>query len=113
MNKLFVAVAVAGVATILVFINAYARDDAFDSKGNLFVGDAYSGTIFKFTPDGKKSMFASGLMPDDVYDLAFDRTGNLLVWDEENELGLKVTRQGTKTTYCTAVGPKTRVCDNS
>src|SRR6266446_2657542 len=99
MNRCVVALTVAGLATILVSINAHARNDAFDSKGNLFVGDAYSGTIFKYTPDGKKITFASGLMPDDGYELAFDRTGNLFVSDEENELVLKLTSQGKRTTF--------------
>src|SRR6266699_2808480 len=113
MNKLFVALAVAGLATILVFINAYARNDAFDSKGNLFVGDAYSGTIFKYTPDGTKSTFTSGLMPDGGYDLAFDRTGNLFVSDEENELVLKFTPQGKKTTFATGVRARALIFDNA
>src|SRR5207253_4112338 len=34
---------------------------AFDASGNLFEADQASGTIFKFTPAGAKSTFASGL----------------------------------------------------
>src|SRR5436190_10363289 len=113
MNKLFVALAVAGLATILVSVNAHARNDAFDSKGNLFVGDAYSGTIFKYTSDGTKSTFTSGLMPDGGYDLAFDRTGNLFVSDEENELVLKFTPQGKKTTFATGVRARALIFDNA
>src|SRR6266480_2310865 len=113
MNRRVVALTVACLATILVFINAYARNDAFDSKGNLFVGDAYSGTIFKYTPDGTKSTFTSGLMPDGGYDLAFDRTGNLFVSDEENELVLKFTPQGKKTTFATGVRARALIFDNA
>src|SRR5206468_7767342 len=98
---------------ILFCINTYTSNDAFDSKSNLFVGDAYSGTIFKYTPDGKKSMFASGLMPDGSYDLAFDRTGNLFVSDEENELVLKFTPQGKKTTFATGVRARALIFDNA
>src|SRR5206468_10627533 len=111
MNKLFVALVVAGLATILVFINAYARNDAFDSKGNLFVGDAYSGTIFKYTPDGTKSTFTTGLAPDGGYDLAFDRTVYLIVSDEENELIFKFKTDGKKTTFATCVRTMTLIFD--
>src|SRR5207247_6218208 len=78
MNKLFVALTVAALTTILVSINTHARHQAFDGKGNLFVAD-YSGTISKYTPDGTKSTFTYGLMPEGVYDVVFDRAGNLFV----------------------------------
>src|SRR5439155_238110 len=113
MNRCVVALTVSGLATILVSATAHARNDAFDGKGNLFVADADRGTIFKFTADGKKSMFASGLMPDDGYDLAFDRTGNLFVSDEENELVLKFTPQGKKTTFGTGVRARALIFDNA
>src|SRR5438034_1133112 len=103
MNKLFVALAVAGLATILVFINAYARNDAFDSKGNLFVGDAYSGTIFKYTPDGKKSTFASGVMP---LELAFDRSGNLFAADYYSHSIFKFAPDGSKCTFAADLTPE-------
>src|SRR5438093_2320403 len=113
MNRCVVALTVSGLATILVSATAHARNDAFDGKGNLFVADADRGTIFKFTADGKKSMFASGLMPDDGYDLAFDRTGNLFVSDEENELVLKFTPQGKRTTFGTGVRARALIFDNA
>jgi serine/threonine-protein kinase len=112
-NKLFTAVTLTSLATILVLINAHAGNDVFDSKGNLFVADADSGTIFKFMPDGKKSVFASGLMPGGGYDLAFDRTGNLFMSDEENDLILKFTPQGKKTTFSTGVRPRALVFDKA
>src|SRR5881397_827219 len=103
MNRLLVALTVFALATILVSINAHAHNDAFDGKGNLFVADAYSGRIFKYTPDGTKSAFASGLMPDGGYDVAFDRAGNLFVSDEANELIFKFTPDGKKATFATGV----------
>jgi sugar lactone lactonase YvrE len=103
MKRLFIALTVSGLATILVSVNAHARNEAFDGKGNLFVADAYSGKIFKYTPDGMKSVFASGLMPDGGYNVAFDRAGNLFVSDEANELIFKFTPDGKKTTFGTGV----------
>jgi sugar lactone lactonase YvrE len=106
MNRRFVALTVACLATIFVSINAHARNDAFDRKGNLFVADADRGMIFKFTPDGKKSMFASGLVSDGGYGVAFDRTDNLFVSDEANDLIFKFRSDGKKATFATGVrGP--------
>src|ERR1051326_1815147 len=34
---------------------------AFDSAGNLFVGNYFGGNILKFTPDGTGSIFAVGV----------------------------------------------------
>jgi hypothetical protein len=50
---------------------------AFDSNGNLFEADIYSDTIYKFTPNGTRSTFATGLYY--PRDLAFDKNGNLFV----------------------------------
>src|SRR6266487_3967936 len=110
MNKLFVALAVAGLATILLFINAHARNDAFDSKGNLFVGDAYSGTIFKFTPNGKKSTFASDLSPGAA---AFDSAGNLFVSDSRSNSILKFTPDRKKSTFASGISPLELAFDRS
>ena len=77
MNKAFITLIIANVGTILVSISAQASGMAFDGAGNLFFGTG-NGSIFKLTPDGKKSIFASGLEPEQ---LAFDRSGNLFVSD--------------------------------
>src|SRR5947199_8424635 len=58
-------------------------------------------------------MVASGVTPDDRYDLTFDRTGNLFVSDEENELVLKCTPQGKKTTFGTWVRARALIFDNA
>jgi sugar lactone lactonase YvrE len=47
------------------------------APGDLYVSDLGDGNIFKFTPDGTKSTFASGLAG--LGGLAFDRSGNLFV----------------------------------
>src|SRR6266704_544010 len=112
MNKLFVALTVAALTTVLVSINTHARHQAFDGKGNLFVAD-YSGTISKYTPDGTKSTFTYGLMPEGVYDVVFDRAGNLFVSDGRSKSILKFTPDGTKSTFAPGVTPIELVFDHS
>src|SRR5213592_3445878 len=112
MNKLFVALTVAALTTILVSINTHARHQAFDGKGNLFVAD-YSGTISKYTPDGTKSTFTYGLMPEGVYDVVFDRAGNLFASDGRSKSILKFTPDGKKSTFASGVTPDELIFDHS
>src|SRR5439155_1362151 len=112
MNKLFVALTVAALTTILVSVNTHARHQAFDGKGNLFVAD-YSGTISKYTPDGTKSTFTYGLMPEGVYDVVFDRAGNLFVSDRGSKSILKFTPDGKKSTFASGVTPVELIFDHS
>ncbi len=83
MNKAPIALIVASLGTILVSISARAGSLAFDAAGNLF--ESRSDSISKFTPDGKRSTFASGITraPGRIcsHDLAFDDKGNLFVVD--------------------------------
>src|SRR5207249_4324593 len=88
--------------TILVSVNTHARHQAFDGKGNLFVAD-YSGTISKYTPDGTKSTFTYGLMPEGVFDVVFDRAGNLFVSDGGSKSILKFTPDGKKSAFASGV----------
>ena len=54
-------VTVIGLAAALVPVNSFA------APGDLFEADFFSRTIFKFTPAGTKSTFASGLnLPEDL-----------------------------------------------
>jgi sugar lactone lactonase YvrE len=103
MRKLFVAVTIAVLGTILVSVSAHARGLAFDRAGNLFMADPDSHSIFKFTPAGNKSTFASGLSTDGVYDLAFDAAGNLFGSDEGSRSILKFTPDGKKSTFVTGI----------
>ena len=84
---------------------------AFDQAGNLFLADSFDQTIFKFTADGTRSVFAgpsafaSDLHPEG---LAFDSAGNLFVG--VNDFGnlsngeiLKFTPAGTESTFTTGL----------
>src|SRR5437762_4180540 len=98
LNRLFIVVTVTGLATMLAAVSAHAGGLAFDAAGNLF--ERGKDSIFKFTPDGKKSTFASGLNSNSgVYNLAFDTAGNLFVSDEESHSILKFTPDGKRSTF--------------
>jgi len=84
------------------------------SAQNLFVSgrDAGGGEIFKFTWDGRQSIFASGLYK--PWDVAFDSTGNLYFVDYEilnddagglrgNAAIYKITPNGTLTIVASRV----------
>jgi sugar lactone lactonase YvrE len=102
MNKPFTTLIIVSLGTILFSTSAHAaRNLAFDDKGNLFVADRNSGSILKFTSDGKRSTFASDLVPDH---LGFDRSGNLFVWD--GNAILKFTPDGKKSTFASGLAPE-------
>src|SRR6266480_2261618 len=96
MKRIFIGLTVAGLATMLVAVSARGGSMAFDDKGNLFVADRDSGSILKFTSDGKRSTFASRLAPEN---LAFDRSGNLFVTDHVSSSILKFTPEAKKSTF--------------
>ena len=66
---------IASVATVLLPICAFAAPQI------LFESDFQSGTIFKFTPDGTRITFASGLSGPGG--LALDASGNLFETNEQ------------------------------
>ena len=74
---------------------------AFDSAGNLFEADFGSGTIFKFTPTGTKTPFASGLSG--PIGLAFDGSGNLFESDFTSGTIFIFTPAGIKSTFTTGL----------
>src|SRR5439155_1425853 len=119
MEKLFVAVTIACLGTILISVSAHAaRNLAPDDKGNLFVADTDSASILKFTSDGKKSTFASGVSP---YKMAVDGAGNLFVTqDVSSNLFVKgdvspsifrFTPEGKKSTLASGVSPDKMAVD--
>src|SRR5947208_637052 len=99
MKRLFVAVTIACLGTMLVSVSAHAaRNLAVDDKSNLFVADTDS--ILKFTPDGKKNTFATGINPGD---LVFDGAGNVFVTDPGSDSIFKFTPDGKKSTFATGI----------
>jgi sugar lactone lactonase YvrE len=82
---------------------------AFDHSGNLFVADHAAETIFKFTPDGTRSIFVTGVRLSDGNGLAFDAADNLFVLSPSGEYHvggtiLKFSPDGTRSTFATGVG---------
>lgn len=69
----------------------------FDSAGNLYLASYDTGKIFKVTPAGVVSTFASGLGNPDA--LAIDSAGNLFVADDSSGAITKVTPAGVSSTF--------------
>ena len=104
------------LAALLVSINDAAGLDwnnptalAFDHSGNLFVADHAAETIFKFTPDGTRSVFVTGVRLSEGNGLAFDAADNLFVLSPSGEYHvggtiLKFSQDGTRSTFVTGVG---------
>ena len=72
---------------------------SFDSKGNLFVSDLGTNSIYKLTPAGEKSTFASGISS---VGMAFDRSDNLFVSHDDSIF--KFTPEGVKSTFVSGLG---------
>jgi len=82
---------------------------AFDHSGNLFVADHAAETIFKFTPDGTRSIFATGVRLSEGNGLVFDAADNLFVLSPSGKYHvggtiLKFSPDGTRSTFATGVG---------
>ena len=73
------------------------RGLAFDSGGNLLVGDSTTGSIIRITPAGVQSTFASGLTT--PHSLVFDSSGNLFVADIGTNAIYKFTSTGVQSTF--------------
>jgi hypothetical protein len=65
------------------------------------VADQFNNAIFKFTPAGVKSIFASGL--NGPVGLAFDSSGNLFEADYNSGTIFKFTPDGTKSTFASGL----------
>src|SRR5438067_2037928 len=86
---------VAGLAAALVPASARA------AVGDLYEADFSSSTIFKFTPAGTTSVFASALTG--PVGLAFDGSGNLFEADYNSGTIFKFTPAGTKSTFASGL----------
>src|SRR5207253_1649920 len=69
--------------------------------GDLYEADFSSSTIFKFTPAGTTSTFASGL--NGPYGLAFDGSGSLFEADYNSGTIFKFTPDGTESTFASGL----------
>ena len=67
------------------------------APGDIFVSDFYTNTIYKFTPDGTRSSFATGL--NGPTGLAFDSANNLFEADFYSGTIYKFTADGTQTVF--------------
>src|SRR6266478_48913 len=107
MNKPFTTLIIVSLGTLLFSISVRAGYLAFDHSGNLFASEVHYekghtvGAIFKFTPEGVKSTFASGL--GDPVHQTFDEKGNLFVSDEDSNSIFKFTSDGVKSTFASGL----------
>jgi len=79
---------------------------AFDSSGDLFVAD--NDVIYEYTPDGARTVFASGA---GAFCLAFDAYGNLFA-DSGNTI-VEITPSGDMSTFATGLDHPTALAFNS
>ncbi len=90
------------------------RGLAFDSSGHLFAADHERGCVYKFNPDGSRTIYASGLTH--PLGLAFDADGNLFVGAVGHKGAhdgkiYKLTAAGAKTIFATVVSPTSMAFD--
>jgi sugar lactone lactonase YvrE len=104
------------------FVPGHGFDLAFDRAGNLFAADVTGQSIYKFTPDGTRSLFvgpeAFSHHETGPIGLAFDHFGNLFVSTEVfpyNADGIfKFTPRGAKSTFVWGLSnPRDLIFDNA
>jgi sugar lactone lactonase YvrE len=92
--------------------NMLATGLAFDKAGNLFVSEYGGGKIYKFTPSGTRSLFASGLQGPEG--LTFDKAGNLYEADSISGHIYKFSADGTPTPFASGLArPFGLACDDA
>jgi sugar lactone lactonase YvrE len=72
------------------------------APGDLYVTDSGNDTLFRYTPAGTSTPFASGQSVH-LAGLAFDSTGNLYVAASDSGLIFKFTPAGTRTTFASGL----------
>jgi sugar lactone lactonase YvrE len=104
------------------FVPGHGMGLAFDSGGNLFAADATSQCIYKFTPDGTRSVFIGSEAftnpKTSPIGLAFDRFGNLFVstvaFPYNSDGILKFTPEGVKNKFASGLpNPRGLIFDNA
>jgi sugar lactone lactonase YvrE len=105
----FASPSVGAVTTVYSFdpnSGQYIEGLAIDKAGNVYVGLALLGEIWKFTPDGTPSLFATldvGQYGGVIVGLAVDDEGNLYVCNASNVAGThgiwKIDRKGRATLF--------------
>src|SRR5438270_244069 len=93
------------VVTVVSLAAALFSISAFAAPGDLFESDFGSNTIFRFTPGGTKTPFASGL--NGPVGLAFDSAGNLFEADFGSGTIFKFTPAGIKSTFASGLNAPT------
>ena len=78
-----------------------ANGMAFDKTGNLYVADSSAQTIYKFTPQGARSIFATNIP--NASELAFDDNGNLYVTTYTQNQVIRINPNGVKIVFTTDV----------
>jgi sugar lactone lactonase YvrE len=82
----------------------------FDASGNLYISDYNSGKIYRMSPSGVKTQFASGLIKPSA--LVFDDAGNLYVSNFGSTTVSKITPGGIVSTFASGFsGPLGLVFD--
>ena len=104
------------------FVPGHGFGLAFDHAGNLFAADVTGQTIYKFTADRRRSVFAGPeafTKPETgPFGLAFDPSGNLFVstamYPNTADTILKFTAQGVKRTFVSGLpNPRDLIFDSA
>lgn len=90
---MYVVSAIAAISTVVSTAHA--------AVGDLYEADFGSGEIFKFTPAGARTTFATGL--NSPAGLAFDAGGNLFVANNTANSITKITPSGVKSTFASGL----------
>jgi sugar lactone lactonase YvrE len=95
-----------GVGTLFAQAGRAPGALAFDTAGNLYVGNGDDNTIEKFTPAGVGSIFASNSLSGPL-GLGFDKAGNLYVVNDHNGTVTVFTPGGAGSVFATGLGGPT------
>jgi sugar lactone lactonase YvrE len=96
-----VSVSFAVSAALVTLLSLLPSTTCHGAPGDLYVVEPGNGVVSKFTPDGTKAVFASGISQPGG--LAFDRTGNLFVAESATGTILKFTADGTRSVFASGL----------